>query len=144
MSSERMSDRDFAIALAQAIRERMPSSGREEFQRGVPPPQIALTPAQLAHLPSLRWLLADGHRRSGRTFLLAWAFIDKALEHPSRDVQVFDHSGHGHQAARMLEIIQDVASARGVKGIQIRMPQRSIRFEPLALAADGEKPGAEK
>jgi hypothetical protein len=68
---------------------------------------IVLTETQESHLESLKWLISDDrHRAEGRTFLLAMAFISKALDHPGRRVYVFDH---WHTLRANVEIVSTIS-----------------------------------
>lgn len=51
---------------------------------------INLTKLQVKYLPAISWLVKDGNRGQGRTFLLAVAFIQEAIE-TGGIVRVFDH-----------------------------------------------------
>jgi hypothetical protein len=58
--------------------------------------QMVLTMDQVDRLRHIQWLLDDDHigpRCTGRTYLLAVVFIQKALNTPEKGVQVFDHAG---------------------------------------------------
>ena len=50
-----------------------------------------LTPKQQSHYESVRWLIRDGNRRSGRTFLMAYIFVEEALQNPGRTIHIFNH-----------------------------------------------------
>lgn len=51
-----------------------------------------LTDTQLAYLPAVEWLLDnDSHRRTGRSALMATAFLRCALRYPGRWIKVSDH-----------------------------------------------------
>ena len=49
-----------------------------------------LTKVQLKHLKTINWLL-DGPLRSGRSYVLAVAYVMKAINHPNTWITVHDH-----------------------------------------------------
>lgn len=51
---------------------------------------VKLTELQQKHLASIEWLVSD-NRAEGKTFLLAVAFIRKALNNLGQWVYIFDH-----------------------------------------------------
>lgn len=53
--------------------------------------KIKLSKLQQEYYPAIKWLINDGPRASGRTTLLAVAFLEKAVETPGRKILVFDH-----------------------------------------------------
>lgn len=55
---------------------------------------LKLTTKQLEHISSVRWLLSDGGRGEGRSFLMAIIFIEKARDEWNEWVEVFDHYSH--------------------------------------------------
>lgn len=54
---------------------------------------IILTPEQHQHMNTIRWLVGTGPNRSGRTFLLAIAFVEKAAKNWGKSIHVYDHTG---------------------------------------------------
>lgn len=52
---------------------------------------MTLSKLQEKHLSAVRWLIADGPKCSGRSFLMAMCFIEKAIRHPGRSINFFDH-----------------------------------------------------
>ena len=65
------------------------------------------------HLEHLNWLL-DGARRSGRTYLLAIAFIEHAMRSNGMWIVPFDHNAENIQFGngRMLEVIRSIEASR--------------------------------
>lgn len=53
--------------------------------------EITLTKEQMIHYRSIMWLISEGPRASGRTYLLAIAYISKAMMNPNMRVSVKDH-----------------------------------------------------
>lgn len=51
---------------------------------------LTLTKKQTAYFEAISWLVSD-ERASGRTTLLALAFIDKAIKNAGQYIDVFDH-----------------------------------------------------
>lgn len=52
---------------------------------------IHLTPEQRAKFDAIRWLIGDGPIRSGRTRLMAVAFLEKANSNKEIWIRIFDH-----------------------------------------------------
>jgi len=59
----------------------------------MPKKLFKLTQDQQQKLDTLKWLISDHHndRETGRTTLLAMAFIEKAITNPGLWVRLFDH-----------------------------------------------------
>ena len=56
-----------------------------------------LTKDQEKYLPALKWLV-NSPIATGKTYLLATAFIECAVENPGKELVVFDHfPGHRNQ-----------------------------------------------
>lgn len=53
---------------------------------------IQLTQKQAERYDTVRWLVNEGPRASGRTTLLALAFLEKAYHNQDSWVRVFDHT----------------------------------------------------
>ena len=62
-----------------------------EQERMFPTRPHGLTETQMLALPAIKWLLGEGPRASGRTYALAHALIQLAIENPGRPVYLFDH-----------------------------------------------------
>jgi len=71
---------------------------------------IELSKLQKKNLPAIEWLISDDRkdRCSGRSFLLAVAFIKKAMQNPGRRVRVFDHSDLTYGAKRLFDDMVDM------------------------------------
>lgn len=70
-----------------------------------------LAPQQLDYYHAIQWLVNDGPRRSGRSHILALAFIQKAMDYPERRIPVFDHYQESQRTSNeciMHEIIKCV------------------------------------
>ena len=66
-----------------------------------------LTPQQQEYYPAIKWIVNDGPRGSGRTFSLALAFVEKAIEcgHP---IRIWDHDSNN--SSRNLHYLLDIIS----------------------------------
>lgn len=60
-----------------------------------------LTDVQKEHLRSALWLI-DGNRGSGRTTVLAIAFLKKAKNNLGEWIKVFDHDAHPMSTKNMI------------------------------------------
>ncbi len=97
-----------------------------------------IDPQQREYMNGVRWLVNDGPRGSGRTHLLAIAFVDKAIccGHP---VHVWDHypynpgRGAQHLFMEIDKVVQNVNMAHPYKilKLHINQSQRSIQIEVL-------------
>lgn len=63
-----------------------------------------------SYLPTLEWLFDDEQRRSGRTTLLAIAFIRLACKHPGRRMYFQDHAPTVSAANNMREVVLGLIS----------------------------------
>lgn len=62
-----------------------------------------LTKEQKQHFETACWLINDGPFRTGRTHVLACAFIQKALYNRDRAIPVFDHfNPHSSRATQII------------------------------------------
>jgi len=66
--------------------------------------KYTLLPHQEEFLPAIEWLISDHNRGSGKTFLLAWAYVDKAIKQWGNPVYVVDHYPARSQEFLMREI----------------------------------------
>ena len=68
-----------------------------------------LTKQQTAHLRTVEWLLSDDHEdiATGRSTVLAVAYINKALEYPGRRIRVVDHFPAEQASRQLLSMIVD-------------------------------------
>jgi len=71
--------------------------------------RFQLTEQQKQYLPVVEWLL-DFHtnRATGRSYLMAVAFIRMALRHLGTPVRVFDHHPTLRASRHVLQIIKDI------------------------------------
>ena len=58
---------------------------------------IELSESQMMRYESIKWLLGDGPRRSGRSFLMAVIFVEKAVSDLGHVISVHDHYTHNRQ-----------------------------------------------
>ena len=97
-----------------------------------------IDPQQRAYIEGVKWLVNDGPRGSGRTHLLAIAFVEKAIRcgHP---VHVWDHypynpgRGAQHLFMEIDKVVQNVNMAHPYKILKLRINQgqRSIQVQML-------------
>jgi hypothetical protein len=66
---------------------------------------ITLTEEQKKHYESIKWLIS-GPLATGRTTLLAWAFIEHAIDHPEEKIRIFDHYHNFMTDRYMMHAIQ--------------------------------------
>ncbi len=90
---------------------------------------IRLTPTQIEHYKAIQWLIG-GPRRTGRTFLLAVCFIEKALRNPGVHIIIFDHMPLMFRNQKYLEL--------EIRGIILSFPEPiykafSFYSDPCAL-----------
>ena len=71
---------------------------------------MKLTKLQEHHLESIQWLISD-QRATGKTFLLAWAFIQEALHNQRRRIRVFDHFLTKVSTERLIYQIRAITSS---------------------------------
>jgi hypothetical protein len=70
-----------------------------------------LTKLQQKYLKAIEWLISpEDNRRSGRTTLMAIAFIKWALTHPERWIDIFDHFPTEEAKERLLIHIKKMIS----------------------------------
>jgi len=70
---------------------------------------LELTPLQKKHLPAIEWLISDS-RAEGKTFLLAFAFFQKALNNKGRWIRVFDHFPDERAKENLLKTISYIVA----------------------------------
>ena len=66
---------------------------------------INLTEEQKKHYESIKWLIS-GPLATGRTTLLAWAFIEHAVENPEESIKIYDHIRNFMTDRYMIQTIQ--------------------------------------
>jgi len=74
---------------------------------------MKLTPKQEKYLEAVEWLINyDSFRLEGRSFLLAYAFVRRAMSYPGEWVLVFDHYPHDkyRQSERMMKLVWGIIS----------------------------------
>jgi len=92
--------------------------------------KIVLSPKQKEYLPALEWLfLGAGNRGEGRTFLMAYVFIQKALNNPGKEIKVFDHTQDGFRNDReMLWTIEFLLSKTHTTGFYANPMHLTIKY----------------
>lgn len=91
---------------------------------------IATLPEQQAkHYETVKWLVNDGPRGSGRTFLLALAFVEKAITcgHP---VNIWDHTHYNdpRMLSYLLDIIVGIVDKLENYKLIVRQQSRTIQI----------------
>ena len=100
-----------------------------------------LRPEQVMHLRTVEWLLdstsAGPVRRSGRTTVMALAFLRDACAHPGRHVPLFDHSITGRK--NEAHIIQDSLGGvlSDVPGAALGVQLQVVQNRPSIRVRDG-------
>ena len=71
---------------------------------------LKLTYEQKKHLETLKWLVdVDKNAATGRTTLLAIAFLETAFENPNKKIYIFDHCRFSLSAdINLIKIIKDL------------------------------------
>ena len=82
---------------------------------------ITVTEEQKARYEVIKWLISDDNRAEGRTYLMALAFIDKAMKNKGKPVRIFDHSPVVNSHLYLLNVIGNIINSHGDKGIGIRI-----------------------
>jgi len=69
-----------------------------------------LTDVQRKMYDSISWLFSDSEtmRGTGRTYLMAIFFIEKALSYPNKEIDIFDHVHYARSAQFLLKVIQGI------------------------------------
>lgn len=94
---------------------------------------IKLTSLQEQHINSVRWLLKDNtpYTTIGRTWLLAYCFIEKAKARPGTNIAIWDHQPN--RPDDVLKSIEDIlhCNLEDFKdwNLFIKMIPLSIRME---------------
>lgn len=93
-----------------------------------------LSEAQKVVLPMLEWLLDPyAYRGSGRTTIMAMAFIRLAMRYPGERIDIFDHYG-GQRGARRSPIIDGIrrvlAASPEIRDIDLNDRDMFIVFRP--------------
>jgi hypothetical protein len=77
-------------------------------------PITELTDEQQKHLASINWLVS-GAVGSGRSTVLAFAFLKKGMRHRGQPVHVFDHNTNRCNRDYVLNKVLELAADAGVK-----------------------------
>ncbi len=89
------------------------------------------TKRQKEFLPAIKWLLSDEmeDRQSGRTTLMAYVFILKAIKNPGKRIYLFDHFGGSLATKRVLMTnIEMILGESLLTHFEVFYPVFSIRF----------------
>ena len=74
---------------------------------------LQIHPVQEKYLDAARWFVS-GARGTGRSFLLAWAFVEWALKNMGMEVYVWDHITPkvqlGHYRSHLLDLVKLICS----------------------------------
>ena len=71
---------------------------------------IDLSKIQRKHLKAIEWFISDNNRREGRSYLLAIAYINKAVNSRGQWIQVLDHFPTTETNRRLFEVIEQMIS----------------------------------
>lgn len=80
--------------------------------------KIKLTKEQYERYGTVQWLVNDGPRGCGRTFLLALAFIEKAID-CGYPIPIWDHSTNRESVRHLLDQIHKIMS--GIEGYKLEV-----------------------
>ena len=69
-----------------------------------------LTDYQRKHLKTVQWLVSN-ERVTGRTFVLAWAFVEKAMKNKGELVRVFDHEPWRAATENLIKQIRTITTS---------------------------------
>lgn len=98
--------------------------------------KIELNKDQKKYLPAIQWLISD-RRATGKTYLLAVAFIMKAIENPGRQIQIFDHIPR-IRLNYLLDTIQMIVGSDN-PDFTISSVTQSVKFSDIFNYAKKEK-----
>lgn len=99
---------------------------------------MPLSKQEERHLEAFEWLVSDGftdedirNRAAGRSYLLSYCFIRKAMKHPNIWVRVWDHIpdhlAHEQQLRHVLNIINQDEEFKEIRSlIRINTMKNSI------------------
>ncbi len=93
---------------------------------------VVLTEQQLATIRALDWLLGDSKDtvKTGRTVAVAITILRKALRHPRQRVFLFDHHDGVGGAARVLDLIRELAETEpSLFDLNFVMTSTSITYQ---------------
>mgnify|MGYP001613742067 CR=1 FL=1 len=71
---------------------------------------IELTTTQKKHYESIKWLLDNNNRAEGRTTLMAFVFVQLAIENPNKHIEITDHVNFNYKLTRRDEILNKIRS----------------------------------
>lgn len=93
---------------------------------------IQLTKDQEQKYPTIEWLLDPfSNYGSGRTQLMAIAFINLAINYPNREIHIFDHSDlHNHYTFILSRVKQLISEREDKDKFYIKHSDNSIFYHP--------------
>lgn len=91
-----------------------------------------MNPEIAGHLPSIEWLVShsQGSRRTGRSFVLATAFLKAACTTNGAEVRVFDHQRHDGHENEMVSTLRSIAPSVHIAPNGKMEPQPAYAFSP--------------
>ena len=93
---------------------------------------MKLSLLQKKHLDTVRWLLNDSDNsnwRTGRSTLMAWVFIEKAVQLRSFWVQVYDHTRHPMADKQLLTLIEEICEKEGFENVEFNLTDNKFRIK---------------
>jgi len=86
-----------------------------------------LRPEQRIRYEEVKWLLDDiNNRQTGRSYLMALAFIEIAAENPGKWIRCFDHYGNFVSNRYMIETIVSVFKDLSIKDSQLQVTRDNL------------------
>lgn len=76
--------------------------------------KLKLTKEQNEHLKTVEWLLGDD-RASGRSTVMALAFITTAVKKPNNQIEVFDHKQFVRAREHMMLTLDRLTKEMGIR-----------------------------
>lgn len=89
---------------------------------------VKLTEDQQAAFGAILWLI-DGPRDSGRSTVLAMAFLAKAVRNPGQWIRLFDHENLRHHSRFLFPLIDQLWGKNPLGDIHFRESDYAIKFE---------------
>jgi len=94
-----------------------------------------LTEEQKKHFVTIEWLVNfEKNMGKGRTYLLAIAFVKRALEYQDRWIEIFDHNQNIQAKKMLLSIIYDILNEDKELLEKTEFKQYSFRIRNRKLA----------
>ena len=92
---------------------------------------IILNKEQAKYMEAVIWLTNPQIRREGKTFVLALAFIENAINNPGKAISIFDHTGTIMDRNNVRFIISELLPTKLSK--KFRLEREYIVYEPDKL-----------